>query len=62
MSAWEIVILVGVCVAFVCVSALLIRNKIKHKGGCCDCGKSSACEGCPHCAQTGKSRSPADKQ
>lgn len=62
MSAREIVILVAVCVAFVFVAALLIRNKIKHKGGCCDCGKSSSCEGCPHCAQTDKSRSPANKR
>lgn len=50
MGAWDIVIIVLVCVAFLGVSGWLIYRKIKHKGGCigCDCGCSSAAN-CPNC-------------
>ena len=45
MSGIDIAVIVIVSVAVLAVAAVLIYRKIKHKGGCCDCG----CKTCPHC-------------
>lgn len=50
MNAVEIIVLIVVCLAFVAAVAGIIIGKIRHKGGCCDCGKSGGCAGCSHCA------------
>lgn len=43
MNPVDIAVIVIVCVAVVGVVSYLIYRKIKHKGGCCDCG--SSCNG-----------------
>ncbi len=45
MNGWDIAVLVIVCVAVAAVAGWLIYRKVKHKGGCCDCG----CGGCSSC-------------
>lgn len=55
MNVFEIIVLIVVCVAFVCAVTAIVYGKIKHKGTCCDCShaKSDAggCGGCcSHCA------------
>jgi hypothetical protein len=45
MSAFDIIVIIAVSVAFVAVVGTVIYKKVKHKGGGCDCG----CSGCPHC-------------
>ena len=45
MGACDIIVLVVISVSIVGVFGWLIYRKIKHKGGCCDCG----CDGCTAC-------------
>jgi hypothetical protein len=45
MSAFDIIVIIAVSVAFVAVVGTVIYKKVTHKGGGCDCG----CSGCPHC-------------
>ncbi len=48
MSGVDIAIVVVVCVAVVAAAGVILYRKLKHKGGCCDCG--SDCGGnCAHC-------------
>ncbi|MDE7453260.1 MAG: FeoB-associated Cys-rich membrane protein [Clostridia bacterium] len=47
MNGWEIAVLVIVCAAFAAAVGFMIYRKIKHKGGCCDCG----CDGCTGCSK-----------
>ena len=47
MNGIDIAIVVGISVAVVAVLGWLIYRKIKHKGGCCDCG----CGGCTACSK-----------
>lgn len=53
MTWWEILLLVGVCVAFVAALGAGIYNKLKGKTGCDCCGSgktSGGCDGrCAHC-------------
>ena len=55
MGAVEIAIVTVVGVAFLAAVGVIIYRKVKHKGGCCDCGCSS-CPSCSACSQkkTGK--------
>lgn len=43
MNGVDIAIIVVVCAAFAAAVGFLIYRKVKHKGGCCDCG-------CEHCS------------
>ena len=45
MSGVDIAVIVIVSVAVLGVAAYLIYRKVRHKGGCCDCGSKT----CPHC-------------
>lgn len=45
MNGVDIAVIVIVSVAVVAVVGWLIYRKVKHKGGCCDCG----CNGCDMC-------------
>ena len=45
MGACDIIVLVVISAAVVGVLGYLIYRKVKHKGGCCDCG----CSGCTAC-------------
>ena len=45
MNGVDIAIVVAVAVAVVSVIGWLVYRKVKHKGGCCDCG----CSGCTAC-------------
>lgn len=49
MNAWDIAIIVIVCVAFAGVCGWLLFRRLKHKGGCCGCDCVSCGGGCPHC-------------
>lgn len=51
MNGIDIAIIVVVSVLFAAAVGYLIYRKLKHKGGCCDCGEScGTCSGgCPHC-------------
>lgn len=46
MGTVDIIVLCIVGAAAVGIAAYLIYRKVKHKGGCCDCG---SCSSCPHC-------------
>ena len=52
MSGWEIAVLVPVCAAFAVALGMIVRSKIKHKGGC------GECDGC--CAHCAKAKPPQD--
>ena len=45
MGAFDIAVIVAVSVAVAAVTGWLIYRKVKHTGGCCDCG----CSGCTLC-------------
>ncbi|MDE7439684.1 MAG: FeoB-associated Cys-rich membrane protein [Clostridia bacterium] len=45
MNACDIIVTVVLSLAVVAVIAIGIYKKVKHKGGCCDCG----CNGCTAC-------------
>lgn len=64
MSAWEIVLLVVVCVAFAIALGVIIYNKIKGKNSC-GCDGCLSCGGkCPHCnaAKNDKPIKPQSKK
>ena len=50
MGACDIIVTVVLSVAVVGVIGWLIYKKVKHKGGCCDCGCSS-CTACDKCSK-----------
>lgn len=52
MGPFDIAIVVIISVAVVGVIGWLIYRKVKHKGGCCDCG----CSGCTACDKCKKDK------
>ncbi len=59
MNAWEIALLVFVCLAFAFALGITLYNKLKGKSGCCDCGTKkrdgkSECSGCAFCKMCGE--------
>ncbi len=46
MGVADIIVIAVVGVAFLAAVGAIIYRKIKHKGGCCDCGNCSACDKC----------------
>lgn len=51
MNVTDIVAIVVVSVAVLAALGVILYRKLKHKGGCCDCGNCSACGGCSHCKE-----------
>lgn len=49
MNGVDIAVIVIVSVAVIGIAAWLIYRKVKHKGGCCDCG--CGCNGCTACGK-----------
>lgn len=45
MNPVDIAVVVIIGVVVIAVAGRLIYRKVKHKGGCCDCG----CNGCTMC-------------
>ncbi len=55
MNGVDIAVIVIVCVAFAAAVGRLIYRKVKHKGGCCDCGSCNGCTACKSAQPDGKS-------
>ncbi|MDE6441786.1 MAG: FeoB-associated Cys-rich membrane protein [Clostridia bacterium] len=54
MSGVDIAVIVIVSVAVLAVVGWLVYRKVKHKGGCCDCG--CGCNGCTMCEKGKKDK------
>lgn len=50
MNPIDIAVIVCVSILVAGVAAYLIYRKVKHKGGCCDCGCGGHCSECGMCA------------
>ena len=58
MSGVDIAVTVVVCAAALAALGFILYRKLRHKGGCCDCGD---CCGCSHCKDCNSEKSEPQK-